>query len=167
MDSFNFNYAQAKASNGSYQEAEEIFMLINSEKYKNDYIYISWLARCCKWELTSTLEPPIKDTSNLLETPLCIRSVQNNLNKPLYKVWWTVVVCHCRRCCSSQPWSQKVGLHLQTATQSSNFIFVVVMWCGFDNSLLQWIINFIYLEDNLFLTSLFLLNLKFGRCPVS
>ena len=23
-------------------------MLINSEKFKNDYVYISWLARCCK-----------------------------------------------------------------------------------------------------------------------
>ena len=33
---------------GNYQEAEEIFLLINSEKIKNDYIYISWLARCCE-----------------------------------------------------------------------------------------------------------------------
>jgi intraflagellar transport protein 56 len=48
VDSFNYNFAQAKAVSGSYQEAEEIFMLINSEKIKNDYIYISWLARCCE-----------------------------------------------------------------------------------------------------------------------
>jgi intraflagellar transport protein 56 len=48
VDAFNFNFAQAKASTGSYQEAEEIFLLINSEKYKSDYVYISWLARCCK-----------------------------------------------------------------------------------------------------------------------
>ena len=48
VDAFNFNFAQAKAAMGSYQEAEEIFLLINSDKYKNDYIYISWLTRCCK-----------------------------------------------------------------------------------------------------------------------
>lgn len=48
MDSFNFNFAQAKAAIGSYQEAEEIFLLINSEKFKSDYIYISWLSRCCE-----------------------------------------------------------------------------------------------------------------------
>ncbi len=48
VDSFNFNYAQAKAAIGNYQESEEIFMLINLDKFKNDYIYISWLARCCK-----------------------------------------------------------------------------------------------------------------------
>lgn len=47
-DVFNFNYAQAKASTGNFQEAEEVFLLINSEKIKNDYVYLSWLARCCE-----------------------------------------------------------------------------------------------------------------------
>lgn len=83
-DTFNFNYAQAKAALGNYKEAEEVFhlskkkrrkiwtmfctfipsywhcwifkmhycslqlfLLIQSEKMKNDYIYLSWLARCC------------------------------------------------------------------------------------------------------------------------
>ncbi|XP_029706127.1 intraflagellar transport protein 56-like isoform X1 [Takifugu rubripes] len=45
-DAFNFNYAQAKAALGSYQEAEEFFLMIQSEKIKNDYVYLSWLARC-------------------------------------------------------------------------------------------------------------------------
>lgn len=53
VDSFNFNFAQSKASIGNYQEAEEIFLLINSEKFKNDYIYISWLARCCKFVVST------------------------------------------------------------------------------------------------------------------
>ncbi|XP_014674786.1 PREDICTED: intraflagellar transport protein 56-like [Priapulus caudatus] len=44
-DMFNFNYAQAKASVGNYKEAEEVFMLNQSDKVKNDYVYISWLAR--------------------------------------------------------------------------------------------------------------------------
>ncbi|XP_047143283.1 intraflagellar transport protein 56 isoform X2 [Hydra vulgaris] len=44
-DSFNFNYAQAKAAVGNYKEAEEIMLLIQNEKMKNDYVYISWLAR--------------------------------------------------------------------------------------------------------------------------
>ncbi|PFX17839.1 intraflagellar transport protein 56-like [Stylophora pistillata] len=45
-DTFNFNYAQAKAAVGNFKEAEEIFLLIQSEKIKNDYTYLSWLARC-------------------------------------------------------------------------------------------------------------------------
>lgn len=77
-DTFNFNYAQAKAALGNYKEAEEVphfiyttfferlllgltsyltnkifffqfFLLIQSEKIKNDYIYLSWLARCCMY----------------------------------------------------------------------------------------------------------------------
>ncbi|XP_077980438.1 intraflagellar transport protein 56-like [Glandiceps talaboti] len=63
-DLFNFNYAQSKASVGNYKEAEEIFMLIQSEKVKNDYIYLSWLARCyimnrkarLAWELYLKME---------------------------------------------------------------------------------------------------------------
>ncbi|KAM9819353.1 intraflagellar transport protein 56 isoform X1 [Syngnathus typhle] len=45
-DTFNFNYAQAKAATGNFKEAEEIFLLIQSEKIKSDYVYLSWLARC-------------------------------------------------------------------------------------------------------------------------
>ncbi|NWS71789.1 IFT56 protein, partial [Crotophaga sulcirostris] len=45
-DTFNFNYAQAKAAVGNFSEAEEVFLLIQSEKIKNDFVYISWLARC-------------------------------------------------------------------------------------------------------------------------
>lgn len=79
-DAFNFNYAQAKAALGSYQEAEEVvaessshrppccarenqklmvsrdclhffqfFLMIQSEKIKSDYVYLSWLARCCMY----------------------------------------------------------------------------------------------------------------------
>lgn len=45
---FNFNYAQAKAATGSFSEAEDVFLLINSEAIRNDYVYLSWLARCCE-----------------------------------------------------------------------------------------------------------------------
>ncbi|XP_051940765.1 intraflagellar transport protein 56 [Hippocampus zosterae] len=45
-DTFNFNYAQAKAAIRNFKEAEEIFLLIQSEKIKSDYVYLSWLARC-------------------------------------------------------------------------------------------------------------------------
>ncbi|XP_071963993.1 intraflagellar transport protein 56-like isoform X2 [Antedon mediterranea] len=63
-DSFNFNYAQAKATAGNFKEAEEIFLLIQSEKIKKDYIYLSWLARCyimnrkarLAWELYLKME---------------------------------------------------------------------------------------------------------------
>ncbi|KAH0616822.1 hypothetical protein JD844_028236, partial [Phrynosoma platyrhinos] len=47
-DTFNFNYAQAKAATGNTSEAEEVFLLIQSEKIKNDFVYLSWLTRCCE-----------------------------------------------------------------------------------------------------------------------
>ncbi|CAH8508550.1 unnamed protein product [Dicrocoelium dendriticum] len=45
-DTFNYNYAQAKAATGAYREAQEVFSLIQSERLRSDYTYLSWLARC-------------------------------------------------------------------------------------------------------------------------
>jgi len=45
-DQFNYNFGQAKAATGSFKEAEEIFLMIQSEKMKADYVYLGWLARC-------------------------------------------------------------------------------------------------------------------------
>uniref|UniRef100_A0AAY4A4B6 Intraflagellar transport protein 56 n=1 Tax=Denticeps clupeoides TaxID=299321 RepID=A0AAY4A4B6_9TELE len=63
-DTFNFNYAQAKAALGNYKEAEEVFLIIQSEKIRNDYVYKSWLTRCyimnkkarLAWELYLKME---------------------------------------------------------------------------------------------------------------
>ncbi|KAA0713364.1 Intraflagellar transport protein 56 [Triplophysa tibetana] len=52
-DTFNFDYAQAKAALGNYREAEEVFLLIQNEKIKGDYVYLSWLARCCRFNNVS------------------------------------------------------------------------------------------------------------------
>ncbi|XP_014484026.1 PREDICTED: intraflagellar transport protein 56 [Dinoponera quadriceps] len=46
QDNFNFNYAQAQTAAGYFKEAEEAFLMIRNEKYKNDYIYISLLSYC-------------------------------------------------------------------------------------------------------------------------
>ena len=73
-DTFNFDYAQTKATVGNYKEAEEIFMLIQSDKLKNDYTYLSWLARCyimnrkprLAWELYLKMETSA-DSFSLLQ----------------------------------------------------------------------------------------------------
>ncbi|KAM6957077.1 intraflagellar transport protein 56-like [Aplochiton taeniatus] len=72
-DIFNFNYAQAKAAVGNYREAEEFFLLIQSEKTKSDYVYLSWLARCYimnqkarrAWELYLKMETSAESFSLL------------------------------------------------------------------------------------------------------
>ncbi|KAG1671654.1 Intraflagellar transport protein 56 [Nymphon striatum] len=72
-DIFNFNYAQALAATGKFKEAEEIFLLIQSEKLKNDYIYLSWLSRCyirnkkpqLVWELYMKIENSVESFSLL------------------------------------------------------------------------------------------------------
>ena len=46
-DGFNYNYGQVKTALGCYEEAEEAFLLIQSEKYRAEYAYISHLTRCC------------------------------------------------------------------------------------------------------------------------
>ncbi|XP_066489460.1 intraflagellar transport protein 56 isoform X1 [Tiliqua scincoides] len=72
-DTFNFNYAQAKAATGNTSEAEEVFLLIQSEKIKNDFVYLSWLARCyimnkkprLAWELYLKMETSAESFSLL------------------------------------------------------------------------------------------------------
>lgn len=48
IDNFNFNYAQAQVATGHYKEAEEAFLAVRNERYRNDFAYTSLLAYCCK-----------------------------------------------------------------------------------------------------------------------
>ncbi|NXF85033.1 IFT56 protein, partial [Eubucco bourcierii] len=73
-DAFNFNYAQAKAAMGSFAEAEEVFLLIQSEKIKSDPVYLRCLARCyimnkkpqLAWKLYEKMETSV-GSFNLLQ----------------------------------------------------------------------------------------------------
>ncbi|KAI9140422.1 RNA polymerase III subunit Rpc25-domain-containing protein [Paraphysoderma sedebokerense] len=63
-DTFNYNYGQTKVANGEYAEAEEILSMIQNEKFKNEYAYLSHLAKCyimnkkakLAWELYVKME---------------------------------------------------------------------------------------------------------------
>ncbi|GFH15618.1 uncharacterized protein HaLaN_11872, partial [Haematococcus lacustris] len=45
-DDFNWNFGIAKATFGKYREAEETLSLIQSEKYRTEYCFLSWMGRC-------------------------------------------------------------------------------------------------------------------------
>lgn len=45
-DTFNYNYAQAKAATGYYKEAEELFLQINDPDIRNQHTFLMLLARC-------------------------------------------------------------------------------------------------------------------------
>merc|ERR1719174_2593843 len=45
-DDFNWNYGLACASAGDYKEAKEALLMIQNEKYRAEFCYLSWLARC-------------------------------------------------------------------------------------------------------------------------
>ncbi|KAJ3121293.1 Intraflagellar transport protein 56 [Nowakowskiella sp. JEL0407] len=73
-DTFNYNYGQAKVAVGAYDEAEEIFLTIQNEKFKNEYAYLSHLARCyimnkkprLAWDLYLKMETS-SESFNLLQ----------------------------------------------------------------------------------------------------
>ncbi|XP_020294352.1 intraflagellar transport protein 56 isoform X2 [Pseudomyrmex gracilis] len=74
QDNFNFNYAQAQTGAGYFKEAEEAFLMIRNEKYKNDYVYISLLSYCyimnkkaeLAWELYLKIDT-LPESFNLLQ----------------------------------------------------------------------------------------------------
>jgi len=45
-DNFNWNFGISSAAVGNYKVGEETLLLVQDEKYREDYTYISWLARC-------------------------------------------------------------------------------------------------------------------------
>nr|CAG4651755.1 EOG090X04LA [Triops cancriformis] len=63
-DTFNFNLGQAKAAVGNFKEAEEILLLIQSEKLRSDFAYFTCLSRCyimnrrakLAWDIYTRLE---------------------------------------------------------------------------------------------------------------
>jgi intraflagellar transport protein 56 len=45
-DDFNWNYGLACAAAGDYKEGKRALLQVQSEPYRNDFCYLSWLARC-------------------------------------------------------------------------------------------------------------------------
>lgn len=45
-EDFNWNYGLACASAGDFKEGEDALLQIQNPKYKQDYIFLSWLCRC-------------------------------------------------------------------------------------------------------------------------
>ncbi|KAJ9450065.1 Intraflagellar transport protein 56-like protein [Diplonema papillatum] len=45
-DTFLYNYGLALANTGQWEEAERALAAIQNEKYKGEYCYLAWLARC-------------------------------------------------------------------------------------------------------------------------
>jgi intraflagellar transport protein 56 len=45
-DNFNWNFGISSAAVGNFKVGEETLLLVQNEKYRQDYTYISWLARC-------------------------------------------------------------------------------------------------------------------------
>ncbi|KAK2544207.1 Ttc26 [Columba livia] len=90
-DTFNFNYAQAKAAMGNFSEAEEVFLLIQSEKIKNDFVYLSWLARClvvleCKYLCFGTLYH-IADVVNFANLVVVVADIMNKKPQLAWKLY--------------------------------------------------------------------------------
>ncbi|WIA21525.1 hypothetical protein OEZ85_000725 [Tetradesmus obliquus] len=63
-DDFNWNYGLALAATGKYREAEEALGAVQSDKYRSEPTYVSWLARClimsgkaaAAWQLYQTAQ---------------------------------------------------------------------------------------------------------------
>uniref|UniRef100_A0A7S2TNI4 Tetratricopeptide repeat protein 26 n=1 Tax=Lotharella oceanica TaxID=641309 RepID=A0A7S2TNI4_9EUKA len=43
---FNYNFGIAQAACEQYKDAEESLLLVTNERYRSEYTYLSWLARC-------------------------------------------------------------------------------------------------------------------------
>ena len=46
-DAFNWNYGLSLAATGSYADAEAHLRKVQSENLQKDFVFLSWLARCC------------------------------------------------------------------------------------------------------------------------
>ena len=73
-DRFNWNFGIALAANGDFEEAEEALLQVQDESFKEDYCYLSWLAKTyvankkarLAWELYLRVESS-DDSFNLLQ----------------------------------------------------------------------------------------------------
>merc|ERR1719359_313339 len=72
-DDFNWNYGIACAAAGDFKEAKEALLILQNEKYRAEFCYISWLARCyinsnepaIAWEMYVRMDTS-NDSFNLL-----------------------------------------------------------------------------------------------------
>jgi len=73
-DDFNWNYGQACAAAHDYKEALEALLMVQQARYRTEFAYVTWLARCYimtneparAWEAYTRMETS-NDTVNLLQ----------------------------------------------------------------------------------------------------
>jgi hypothetical protein len=123
-DEFNWNSGISLACTKSFKAAEECLLLIHNERYKSEYVYTMWLARCyimnnnarSAWEL-------YLKTKNSNEAFNLLQLIANDCYRVRYYTYIYIYICihvyvciciHIARCMSCSHIHSSLSLSLYT-----------------------------------------------------